>query len=328
MWKKFHEFSPRILGGEGGEGPGRVNRDLEQLIQDLRAEAALDSAGNFTLDAARAREKLAQRQQREAGLWLVKLIQGSHMWGANSLQLRQERMCARAHFHFSSEFDVRPWLARLHDIEMLADPLYGPLATAFQAALADGCSAVEVGPLLCDANGIKGDWHNYSGQRELSLCFRYLRKLPWWNVWLQMRPPQRSAENFLAAQRKGGLALPKVDMDRFPISRQGTLEKVVGADSNLVRLERVWLSSDPARELMLYPQVERRRASIEEVNGQVSWTHSLGAYQAVRQWRHEQLPQLPQPTSLQTQVWFEHLQKEGLLTPPPFLKVRPWPCAV
>ena len=56
-----------------------MNRDLEQLVQELRAEGALDSAGNFTLDACKAREKLAQRQQREAGLWLVKLIQAAHM---------------------------------------------------------------------------------------------------------------------------------------------------------------------------------------------------------------------------------------------------------
>lgn len=310
------------MGGEGGEGQVRVNLELEQLVHDLRAEGALDSAGNFTLDATKAREKLAQRQQREAGLWLVKLIQGAHMWEANSLELRQERQFARAVFGLGGkELDLRPWLARLHDIEMMADPFYGPLATAFQAALADGCSGMEVtlpeGPLLLDTHGIKGNWKELEPLHCLPLRFLYVQQKPWWNPLLHLRPPHRSAENFLAAQRKGGLALPRVDMDRFPISRQGALEKVVGVEPYPARMERVFLSSDPARELMFYPESERRRASIEEVNGQVTWQKPGGTYQGLRQWRHEQGARLPLPTSLQVQPWLDHLQREGLQTPPP-----------
>ncbi|MBN9417065.1 MAG: hypothetical protein J0I12_16595 [Candidatus Eremiobacteraeota bacterium] len=299
-----------------------MNLELEQLVQDLRAEGALDSAGKFSLDAAKAREKLAQRQQREAGLWLVKLIQGAHMWEANGLELRQERQFARAVFGLgANELDLRPWLARLHDIEMMADPLYGPLATAFQAALADGCSQVEItlpeGPLLLDSLGIKGNWKDLEPVNCLPLRFLYAQQKPWWNPLLHLRPPQRSAENFLAAQRKGGLALPRVDMDRFPISRQGALEKVVGLEPNAARMERVFLSSEPARELMFYPESARRRAAVEEVNGQVSWQNPAGPYQGMRQWRHDQGARLPLPTSLQVQPWLEHLQREGLQTPPP-----------
>ncbi len=299
-----------------------MNFELEQLVHDLRAEGALDSAGNFTLDAAKAREKLAQRQQREAGLWLVKLIQGAHMWEADSLELRQERQFARAVFGLGRrELDLRPWLARLHDLEMMADPCYGPLATAFQAALADGCSALEItlpeGPLLLDSSGVRGCWQTLEPLACLPLRFFYARKKPWWNPLLHLRPPQRSAENFLAAQRKGGLALPRVDMDRFPISRQGALEKVVGLEPHPVRMERVFLSSDPPRELMFYPESSRRRASVEEVNGQVTWQHPTGTYQGMRQWRHDQGARLPSPTSLQVQSWLDHLQREGLQTPPP-----------
>lgn len=320
--EKHSPVFPKELGGDGWRRAGRVNLELEQLVKDLRAEGALDSAGNFTLDAAKAREKLAQRQQREAGLWLVKLIQGAHMWEANSLELRQERLFARAVFGLGGkELDLRPWLAHLHDIEMMADPLYGPLATAFQAALADGCSGMEVtlpeGPLLLNSHGIQGNWKALEPLACLPLRFLYAHKKPWWNPLLHLRPPQRSAENFLAAQRKGGLALPRVDMDRFPISRQGALEKVVGVDPHPARMERVFLSSDPARELMFYPDPVRRRASVEEVNGQVTWQNPAGAYQGLRQWRHEQGTRLPMPTSLHAQPWLDHLQREGLQTPPP-----------
>lgn len=296
-----------------------VNRDLEQLVQDLRAEGALDSAGNFTLDAARAREKLAQRQQREAGLWLVKLIQAAHLWEASSLELRQERSCARAVFGLGARpLDIRPWLARLHDVEMMVDPLYGPLATAFQAALADGCGAVEVnlpeGPLRLSPAGIQGNWQNLEALGCLPLRFLYERREPWWNLLLH---PRRGAENFLAATRKGGLALPLVDVDRFALNRTKTLERVLGEEANPVRLERLWLSNAPARELMLCPGLTRRRAILEEVNQRLCWRDDrAGCYLGLRQWRHQGDARLPQPSGSQ-QSWLNHLQRDGLHTPPP-----------
>ena len=65
--------------------------ELDLLLRELRDEGQLDSRGQFQLDAAKAREKLAERQLREAGLWITKLVQCAHQWEARRLELRQWR---------------------------------------------------------------------------------------------------------------------------------------------------------------------------------------------------------------------------------------------
>ena len=299
-----------------------MNRELDQLLQELREEGWLESAGTFTLDAAKAREKLALRQSREAGLWLVKLIQCAHLWQASSLHFRQKREQAMATLKLGAQpVDLRPWLARLHQVEMMADPLYGPLATAFQAALADGCDYLELPELglRLDAVGVHGTTDKLEPLAQLELTFHYLRQQPWWNPLLHLRPPRRALENFLSASRKAGLALPHVAMDRFPISgSQGMLHKKSGSSPSLGRLERVWLSAAPSRELMLYPPPPARRGAVEEVAGRITQVvPGAQAYQALRQWRHEQADALPLPSGRELQPWLEQLHGGGHNTPPP-----------
>ena len=299
-----------------------MNRELEQLLHELRDEGSLDSAGTFSLDAAKAREKLALRQSREAGLWLVKLIQCAHLWEAVELHLRQRREQAVATLRLGNHpVDLRPWLEKVHRVEWMAHPLYGPLATAFQAALADGCDSLELGQLglRLDPGGVQGPHQALQPLHQLELTFHYGRRQPWWNPLLHLRPPRRSLENFLAASRKAGLALPQVAMDRYPISgSQGMLQKSCGSAPNPARLERVWLSSAPARELMLYPPPLERQAAVEEVGGKIYQVLELPqSYQALRQWRHEHTNPLPRPTGKDLELWLEQLQGDGLSTPPP-----------
>lgn len=296
-----------------------VNQELLQLLQELRDEGTLDSAGHFTMDAAKAREKLALRQAREAGLWLVKLVQCAHLWEAATLTLRQKREEALAQLVLCGEgIDLGPWLSRLNQVEMMADPTFGPLSTAFQAALADGCEHLELRPagLRLDGDGVHGPPERYQPGPRLELTFVFQKREPWWNPLLHLRPPRRSAENFLAASRKAGLALPLVEMDRFPISdSQALLEKHTGRAESPVRLERVWLSSAPARELMLYPATQARRAGVEQVNDKIAAVHAK-PYQALRQWHHEAGRPLPLPKGGLAD-WLEQLHATGLHTPPP-----------
>lgn len=296
-----------------------VNRELEQLLCELRDEGILDSAGQFTMDAAKAREKLALRQAREAGLWLTKLIQCAHMWEASSLRLRQKREEARAELTLGArEVDLGPWLSRIHQVEIMADPTFGPLATAFQAALADGCEYLELSPpgLRLDGTGLAGPREQYRPGPRLDFTFAYKRREPWWNALLHLRPPRRSAENFLAASRKAGLALPRVEMDGFEISdSRALLGRHCGSTPSSVRCERVWLSSAPARELMLYPPLEARRGAVEQVNERISVTHPK-PYQALRQWAHESGRDLPLPSG-PLAGWLTQAQATGLATPPP-----------
>jgi len=201
----------------------------------------------------------------------------------------------------------------------MAHPDYGPIAMAFQAALADGCTQVDLHPagLILDADGVRGDWHSLEPLADFELTFHYARKEPWWNRLLHLRPPRRSLENFLAASRKAGLALPQVDLDRFwPGNHPSPLQKASGLEPSPVRLERVWLSSAPARDLLLYPAADRRNALIEEVGGHIVLTHPQ-AFQGLRQWRHEQTEKLSLPCNSELTSWLEGLQASGLQTPPP-----------
>lgn len=292
------------------------NRLLNQLLEDLAGEGNLHSLGRFTLDAAKAREKLAQRQLREAGLWLVKLIQCAHLWEAEHLEFRQMRDCTKAHFVLGSRsLDLNPWLRDLQSVEMMADPILGPLATAFQASLADGCECCWLDELRLDAGqpeeaSLQLDWRRGGEHpKEFVLSFQYARQGPWWNPLLHLRPPRRAAENFLAASRKAGWALPKITLDRYPVVAPPRPDCKI-------HLERVWLSSAPADELMLYPGPSSPpgKAMVEEVQGQIAVRNPKG--QTVRQWYHEHLHNLPLPQS-GLELWLEQLAHSGITTPPP-----------
>lgn len=315
---------------------------LHHLLAELLGEGSLDSAGRFTMDVARAREKLAQRQHREAGLWMVKLVQCAHLWEAESLEIRQLRDSTRVHLRLGQqEVDLRPWLERLQEVEMMAHPLFGPLALAFQASLADGCETCWLGsdPGLGSALGqrgalgqraalglgsglklgleplgaadLKGDWR-LGGEhpKSLQLTFQYARQGTWWNRLLPLRTPRRAAENFLAASRRAGWALPRISLDRYPVTPPER------SHSN-IQLERIWLSSAQPGELMLEsnPDELPGKARIEEFSGLVGLRRPQG--QALRQWVHEHRSDLPPCRVERLQDWLAELARDGHITPPP-----------
>lgn len=286
-----------------------ANAELEQLLRELRDEGTLDSVGQFSLEASKARQKLAQRQQREAGLWITKLVQGAHLWEAQWLRLSQGRDHTRAIWHTDRPTDLAPWLNRLHEVEMMGHPHLGPLALAFQAALADGCDHVVLNPkseaLRLDESGFHGKPPQPT--QEIELLFHYARKGPWWNPLLHLRPPRRALENFLAASRKASLALPKVEMDRFAIG------PAIPAPS--LAIERVWMSASPARELMLYPSTSAKDAILEEVDGRICERRQQ-AILTLRQWRADH-HQSQGPITGNLADWASDQQANGRATPAP-----------
>ena len=284
--------------------------ELDLLLQELRGEGQLDSRGQFQLDAAKAREKLAERQLREAGLWITKLVQCAHLWQARRRELRRGRAGPPARLWLGNQVpDAETWLGHIHEIEFLAHPLWGPLTMAFQAALADGCEWVQFQSWRLDENGCRPlPAVTLAPEDQWELTFHYRRREPWWNPWLQLRPPRRALENFLAASRKAGLALPELEMDRYrprhPLDTP--------TSSSLV--ERLWLSSDQPRELMHYPQTLVQQARLEEVAGRIFAPPQQSA--GLRQWRHEQARELPLPQG-GCPDWLEGLAARGHLTSMP-----------
>ena len=284
--------------------------ELDLLLRELRDEGQLDSRGHFQLDAAKAREKLAERQLREAGLWITKLVQCAHLWEARRLELRQNRDRTSARLWLGRhEPELEPWLAHIHEIEYLAHPVWGPMSMAFQAALADGCEWMQLQHWRLDEAGCRPLPETTRPPDGLvELTFHYRRREPWWNPWLQLRPPRRALENFLAASRKAGLALPELDMDRF--RPQHPLE----ASDSATTVERIWLSSDRPQELMLYPESLLQRPYGEEFAGQIFWSPEDAV--GLRQWRHERRTPLPGPQA-NCQEWLEGLGGKGHLTSRP-----------
>ncbi len=60
---------------------------LERLFSELRSEGKLDSQGHFTLDVAKALEKMRQFQLQDARLYVLNLVAASVANGARSIQL-------------------------------------------------------------------------------------------------------------------------------------------------------------------------------------------------------------------------------------------------
>ena len=280
--------------------------DLDQLLEELAGEGQLQSQGRFSLDAHKAREKLAQRQLREAGLWLTKLVQWAHQWEARSIRLLQRRECTEVILELSQSHDLMAWVRRLQNIELLAHPHLGALATAFQAALADGCECVEVLP-----EGVRLDTQDYIGpklepRQRVHLRFHYARQGKWWNPLQSLRPNRRALENFLATSQRAALAIPRLEIDGFRPHSEAFFPKLQEPI-----LERVWLSRSSPRQLMLYQSGQ----CAEEVGQRLAELGSEGGW-CLRQWRADHEARWEAPTS-KILNWYEKLASEARLTPPP-----------
>lgn len=64
-----------------------MDNPLEHLFQELRSEGKLDSQGHFTLDVARALEKMRQFQLQDARLYVLNLVAASVANGARYIRL-------------------------------------------------------------------------------------------------------------------------------------------------------------------------------------------------------------------------------------------------
>ncbi len=281
--------------------------ELEQLLDELVGEGQWQSQGRFSLDAHKAREKLAQRQLREAGLWLTKLVQWGHQWEARRIRLRQRRECTEVELELAQSHDLMAWIRRLHNIELLAHPHLGALATAFQAALADGCEHVEVLP-----EGHLLTTEDYQGpplepRQQVMLRFHYARQSNWWNPWQSLRPPRRALENFLATSRRAALALPSLEIDGYRPSSEAFFQ---APDTPV--LERVWLSRSRPRQLMLYQMGPN---TAEEINLKLSHSGDPAGF-CLRQWRGDHPCHWESPES-DLPRWYDRLASQARLTPPP-----------
>ncbi len=72
---------------------------LDTFLEDLKAEAKLDSSGQFTLDLAHARDKLAAFQLKKTDDLLLKLVQCGVAGGASKMDFESKNTQIRWVFH-------------------------------------------------------------------------------------------------------------------------------------------------------------------------------------------------------------------------------------
>ena len=78
---------------------------LDALLQEQREGGVYLDSASFTLDSLRARQKLAQYQLPEAGLWLVKLVQAAVAAGAPEVRITFGRSQVKVSFACQVEAD-------------------------------------------------------------------------------------------------------------------------------------------------------------------------------------------------------------------------------
>jgi hypothetical protein len=102
--------------------------DLALYLEQLAQEGSPDSQGSFSVDYARALEKLSQRLFGDPTSWLIKLVQAAAASGARELQIRPLR--DRLEVQFTSPGFKS---ADFEDVQTL---LHQPLGSQAQPALA------------------------------------------------------------------------------------------------------------------------------------------------------------------------------------------------
>lgn len=102
--------------------------ELADYLEQLAQEGSHESQGSFSVDYAKALEKLSQRLFRDPTSWLIKLVQAAAASGARELQVRPLR--DRLEVQFTS-----PGLSSAH-FQDLQTVLHQPLGSEEEPALA------------------------------------------------------------------------------------------------------------------------------------------------------------------------------------------------
>ena len=75
---------------------------LDALMSELRADGALDSTGQFTLDREQARSKMQKFQLADARRYVLELVQAAILRGATSIafdiRAAAKRLATRRYF--------------------------------------------------------------------------------------------------------------------------------------------------------------------------------------------------------------------------------------
>lgn len=122
-------------------------------IERLRAGATYLDSATFTLDSLRARQKLAEFQLPESGLWLVKLVQAAVALGAPSVNIAFARSSVSVRFDSHQLPAAEELLHLVMSGQLPPDPQRLHLVTALRSCAGATTESVE--------------WHSQGGQVKM-----------------------------------------------------------------------------------------------------------------------------------------------------------------
>lgn len=287
---------------------------LEELIEALKIPGRVESSGQFALDLQRSRRLMREHQLDRHDLWLLPLVQLAHLWEAARTVIRFERSSAVVEIlACQNGCDLRPWLSRLGDAQFLFHPRVGPLALACEVALAAGFRRIELGvpnhSLCLTPEGVNGPLDPFAEVRQLKL--RLLSPdARWWNIRSRRQWSERICQATRQIRLRGGFSLSQ------PVIEGLHLRPELDAEGGM-EVERVWLSSQPLRQLMAYPGPDLRSFAHEWVGLRLTRWREGPVQGLLRQWVHAEQAPLSSDLFLdKARHWMDYLARSQSVTFP------------
>ncbi len=155
-------------------------------IQQLQGEAQYLNSDTFSLDSLRARQKLAEFQLPDSGLWLVKLVQAAVALRAPSIQIGFARNCVKVQFEADTLPDAQDLLNHVMAGHLPQPDGLFHLVTGLRACSGGNTEAIE---WSCGSSRVKLDQAGSTSLVNLTPGFRLVASRP---------PRQRSLSETLA----------------------------------------------------------------------------------------------------------------------------------
>ena len=107
--------------------------DLQLFLQEQQRGGRFVDSSQFTLDSLKARQKLAEFQLPEAGLWLVKLVQAAVVWESTSVRITFSRRQVQVEFSCPPSLEADAILHLVLSGEFPRDRAQAHLVTGIRA---------------------------------------------------------------------------------------------------------------------------------------------------------------------------------------------------
>ncbi|MFN8613951.1 MAG: hypothetical protein U0931_40840 [Vulcanimicrobiota bacterium] len=256
-----------------------MSQDLAQYLDQLAHEGSPDSHGAFTIDYAKALEKLSARLFAEPTSWLIKLVQAAVASGSRHVEVRPQKDRLEVHFCTPG------WTSQ--QFQNLAELLHEPLGDQTQPGLAHFLRAFHATRSaqpetlawgVVDSEGGVSYLQRGEQTERQSLAGRPGRGT---DCVLSLRPRQTRApwtEEQRALTGRCALSPAHIQWEKQ------TLNPAVPHVQGQVMLDRLYLSHQPSDRLLNLPHLTQLSSLVYDLGNGYKDHYSYG-HTVLHQWR-------------------------------------------